>query len=152
MPLSTARIAGPFDRAQIASFLDDAVIPLRLACVAPSGWPIVVSLWFARSGDEIVCATQRASSLVRALEANAKCAFEVAREQPPYRGVRGRARVTIEPDEDLVTLAGLAVRYLGTTESTFARWLLGRTTPEVVLRLDPVEVASWDYSRRMAAR
>jgi len=149
VPLSTARISGPLDRDGVAAFLDGALIPLRLACVAPSGWPIVVSLWFARRGDELVCATQRSSSLVRALEHEPRCAFEIAGERPPYRGVRGRAHVAIESDEGLATLAELVSRYLGGTEGSFARWLLGRTSPEVVLRLDPVEVSSWDYSRRM---
>lgn len=149
MPLSTARVSGPFDRDQIEAFLDEAVIPLRLACVAPSGWPLVVSLWFIRRGDELVCATQRSSSLVRALEHDQRGAFEVAGETPPYRGVRGRARVAIEPDERLATLSTLLVRYVGGTEGAFAQRLLGRTAPEVVLRLDPVEVSSWDFSRRM---
>ena len=149
MSLSTARISGPFDRDRVAGFLDDSVIPIRLGCVAPSGWPLVVSLWFVRRGDELVCATQRSSSLVRALEHELRCAFEVAGQEPPYRGVRGRARVTIEPDEGLATLAELVTRYLGGTDGAFARRLLGRTEPEVVLRLDPVEISSWDYSRRM---
>lgn len=149
MPLSSARITGPLDHGGVAAFLDTAVIPLRLACVAPSGWPVVVSLWFARRGEELVCATQRSSTLVRTLEREPRCAFEVAGERPPYRGVRGRAHVTIEPDEGLATLAELVERYLGGNESGFARWLLGRTTPEVVLRLDLVEVSSWDFTRRM---
>ena len=152
MALSAARVSGFFDREQVAAFLDEAVIPLRLACVAPSGWPLVVSLWFVRRGDELVCATQRSSSLVRALEREPRCAFEVAGENPPYRGVRGRARVAIEPDEGLAALAELLTRYVGGTDGAFAQRLLGRTTPEVVLRLDPVEVSSWDYSRRMDPR
>jgi hypothetical protein len=151
VPLSTARSSGPFDPHQVVGFLDDAIIPIRLACVAPSGWPLIVSLWFARRGDELVCATQASSSLVRALEREERCAYEVAGQEPPYRGVRGRARVTIEPDEELATLSELLVRYLGGTDGAFARRLLGRTTPEVVLRLDPIEVTSWDYARRMTA-
>lgn len=150
MPLSTAPIRGPFDRDAVLRFLDASVIPVRLACVAPSGWPLVVSLWFAREDDELVCATQRSSSLVRALEASPRCAFEVAGEQPPYRGVRGRAHVRIEPDDDLATLAALVLRYQGSTDGSLARRLLGRTTPEVRLRLDPTELTSWDYTRRMS--
>ncbi|MEI7759533.1 MAG: pyridoxamine 5'-phosphate oxidase family protein [Thermoleophilia bacterium] len=149
MSLSTARAVGPFVAEQVAAFLDDAVIPLRLAAVAPSGWPVVVSLWFVRRDEEIVCATQESSSLVRVLTHEPRCAFEVSGEALPYRGVRGRARVTIEPDENLATLGELIVRYTGTIESPFARALLARTTPEVILRLDPVEVSSWDFARRM---
>ena len=119
MALSAARVSGFFDREQVAAFL-----------------------------DELVCATQRSISLVQALEHDQRCAFEVAGENPPYRGVRGRARVAIEPDEGLAALAELLTRYVGGTDGAFAQRLLGRTTSEVVLRLDPVEVSSWDYSRR----
>ncbi len=150
MSLASARLAGPFDREQVAAFLDAAVIPVRLSCITPSGWPLVLSLWFVRRGDELVCATQRSSSVVRALEQDARCAFEVASEQPPYRGVRGRARVSIEADHGLATLKELLIRYLGGTDGALARGLLARTTPEVALRLDPVDLSSWDYSARMA--
>jgi nitroimidazol reductase NimA-like FMN-containing flavoprotein (pyridoxamine 5'-phosphate oxidase superfamily) len=149
MSLQTARLTGPLDREQVAAFLDESVIPLRLAVVARSGWPVVVSLWFARDGDAILCATQQSSPLVTALAAEPRCAFEVAGCEPPYRGVRGRARVTVQPDLDLVILRRLVERYLGDAEGRFASWLLGRTTPEVMLRLEPVEVSSWDYRSRM---
>ena len=78
-----------------------------------------------------------------------RCAFEVAGCEPPYRGVRGRATATVAPDEELATLRRLVERYLGSTDSAFASWLLGRTAPEVVLHLDPLEISSWDYSARM---
>jgi hypothetical protein len=150
MPLSSARLTGPFDLGRATAFLDESVIPLRLAAVAPSGWPLVVSLWFARDGDTLLCATQQSSPLVTALAREPRCAFEVAGCEPPYRGVRGRALVTVEPDAELEILRRLVERYLGDTEGRFASWLLGRTTPEVALRLDPVEVSSWDYRGRMA--
>ena len=149
MPLATARLTGGLERAQVIDLLDAEVIPVRLACIAPSGWPLVVSLWFVRRGEELVCATQESSAVVRALRRTPRCAFEVSVEDPPYRGVRGRAHVVVEPDTGLETLRALLVRYLGSAESPFARRLLSRTTPEVVLRLDPVELSGWDYRRRM---
>lgn len=95
MPLSTAKLTGPWTADQISAYLDEARIPLRLSAVAPSGWPVVLSLWFARRGDELVCATQLSASIVQALQAEPRCAFEVAGETPPYHGVRGRARVSL---------------------------------------------------------
>ena len=150
MSLFTARLSGPWDAEAVADHLDRSTIPLRLSAVAPSGWPVVLSLWFVRDGGELLCATQRSASIVQALTASPRCAFEVAGDTPPYHGVRGRARVMVEPDEELAVLTRLAQRYLGGTDGAFARWLLGRPTPEVVLRLDPVSVASWDYRSRMA--
>lgn len=149
MPLVTARARGPLSVEDVKKFLDASVIPVRLAAVAPSGWPVVVSLWFARSGEELLCATPATSSIVATLERERRCAFEVAGCEPPYRGVRGRATVTVEPDADLQVLQRLVERYLGSADGAFATWLLGRKSPEVVLRLDPVELSSWDYRARM---
>ncbi len=150
MGLSSARHSGSIPRERLVELLDVEVLPLRLACVAPSGWPLVVALWFVRRGEELVCATQESSSLVRALRHDPRAAFEVSVERPPYRGVRGRAEVRIEPDAGLEVLRALLVRYLGADDGPFARRLLARETPEVVLRLDPVEVSGWDYARRMS--
>ena len=149
MSLATARARGPLSADEVKELLDASVIPIRVAAVAPSGWPVVVSLWFARSGEEIVCATPATSSIVAMLEREGRCAFEVAGCEPPYRGVRGRATVTVERDADLHVLRHLVERYLGSADSAFATWLLGRKAPEVVLRLDPVELSSWDYRARM---
>ncbi len=149
MALSSARASGPFAFEEVKAFLDESVMPLRLGIVARSGWPVVVSLWFMRAGEELLCATQASSPIVAAVAHDDRCAFEVAGCEPPYRGVRGRATVTVEDDVELRTLRQLVVRYLGSADDAFAAWLLGRTAPEVVLRLDPVELSSWDYTTRM---
>ena len=143
------RYAGPWNAEAVSLFLDETAVPIRLAAVAPSGWPIIVSLWFLRDGDSLVCATQRAASVVATLAAEGRCAFEVSVNDPPYRGVRGRATVSLEPDRDLLVLRRLVERYLGSADGTFATWLLGRETPEVAIRLIPTEVTSWDFSSRM---
>jgi len=149
MPLATARTRGPFSVDEVKELLDASVIPIRLAAVAPSGWPVIVSLWFVRSGEELLCATAATSSIVATLTRQGRCAFEVAGCEPPYHGVRGRATVTVEPDADLQVLRRLVERYVGSVGGAFATWLLGREAPEVVLRLDPVELSSWDYRARM---
>ena len=42
----TAALRGPWDAATVARFLDETVIPVRLATAGRSG-PLVQSLWFA---------------------------------------------------------------------------------------------------------
>jgi hypothetical protein len=148
---SAVRTTGPWSSEAVAAFLDESVVPIRLAAVAPSGWPVILSLWFVRDGDSLVCATQRSASIVATLAAEGRCAFEVSVNDPPYRGVRGRATVSLEPDTDLSILRRLVERYLGSADGTFARWLLGRDTPEVAIRLSPTEIASWDFRQRMTS-
>ena len=77
---------------------------------------------------------------------------EIAADDPPYRGVRGRglARLEFQPPEDILRL--LIQRYLDDEESSLARWLLGRRSSEVTIRVVPSHLHSWDYTRRMTGR
>jgi hypothetical protein len=136
----------------VNAYLDAIAIPIRLSCVDKSGWPRVFSLWYLRRGGEICCSTQARSLIASALTANPRCAFEVAADHPPYRGVRGRglARVESQPPEDI--LSYLIHRYLGDEDSSLARWLLGRRSSEVTIRVVPSHLHSWDYTRRMTSR
>jgi len=149
-PFTEASIAGPWTARQSADFLDGARIPLRVATLTSSGGPSVISLWFMRVGDDLLCATRSESAVARALRRDARCGFEVAADAPPYHGVRGRATAQVEPDRSDSVLSALIERYLGNTESDFARWMLSRAEEVVVLRLTPERVTSWDYRSRMA--
>lgn len=147
---------GAWDRDGVAAFLDDAEIPLRLACTTPSGHLWMVSLWFRRSepdaGDgslRLECATSRSADVVGYLREDPGVAFEISTNEVPYRGIRGRGEVAIEPDEGKATLRALIERYLGGTDSKLARNLLSEGREEVVLRIDPAKVYSWDFSERM---
>ena len=141
--------SGPWNPDQIAEHLDRAAIPVRVGVLPPSGWPIVVSLWFVRDGEDILCTTQKDSAVARALAGDPRCAFEIASDQPPYHGVRGRAHGTLEAGSGRLLLAALE-RYLGSTESDLARSLRARKQSEVTLRLRPTRLVSWDYRERMA--
>jgi hypothetical protein len=90
--------------------------------------------------------------IAAALAENPRCAFEIAGDHPPYRGVRGRglARVESQPPKD--TLRLLIQRYLRDEESSLARWLLGRRSSEVTIRVVPSHLHSRDYTRRMTGR
>jgi hypothetical protein len=46
-------------------------------------------------------------------------------------------------------LERLLDRYLGSRDSQLGRFLLGRADEELVVRLRPSLVASWDYAERM---
>jgi nitroimidazol reductase NimA-like FMN-containing flavoprotein (pyridoxamine 5'-phosphate oxidase superfamily) len=141
--------SGPWTSAEARSFLCATAIPLRLSAVSPSGFPIVVSLWFVSDENVIWCATSKAAKVVRFLMANEKCGFEVAADQPPYRGLRGQARARICPDRGQEILVRLIDRYLENRECRLARWLMARAESEVAICLDPIRIQSWDYTSRM---
>lgn len=146
---SSIRRTGPWSASRVRGFLAEARIPMRLAANTSSGFPVVLSLWFLPEGDEILAVVHRDARIAKRLETDARCAFEIAPNEPPYLGVRGQATVSLEPEGAPELLERLLDRYLGSNDSSLARFLLGRADEELVVRLQPSWIGSWDYSRRM---
>ena len=142
---------GPWSPDQVAAFLAESVIPVRLGVDAGVGGPLVLSVWFLPDGIGLVGATRPTSTLVRCLERRPECGFEVAADTPPYRGVRGRARVELDPGAGAGTLDRLLERYLGGADSPLGDRLRAHAEDEVAFRLRPVTLTSWDYRDRMAS-
>jgi nitroimidazol reductase NimA-like FMN-containing flavoprotein (pyridoxamine 5'-phosphate oxidase superfamily) len=142
-------IRGPYTFEQVERHLQDTVVPVRLACLTASGSPLVRSLWFLYRDGALWCASRPRACVVHHLQRDARCAFEVARDAPPYRGVRGQGRARVMPGEGGRLLAELVARYLGTTDSRLARRLLAGAADEVAIRITPTRLVSWDYTERM---
>ncbi len=139
-----------WDREAIDRYLTETVIPIRLS-VIDDEFPLVVSIWYqwdAESGS-VLCASHQDAKLVKLLEKNPNCAFEIASDEPPYKGIRGQGTITLERGAASDVLNGLIMRYLGTTDNSLAQWLLSRVDEEVVLRIKLTWITSWDYSARM---
>jgi len=146
---SPIRLTGPWTESRVQEFLAEARIPMRLAANTDSGFPIVLSLWFLAEDEEIFAVVHRDARIAKRLEADARCAFEIAPDQPPYRGVRGQATASLDTDGAAALLERLLDRYLGSTDSSLGRFLLARAEEELIVRLRPNWMASWDYSERM---
>jgi hypothetical protein len=136
----------------VAGYLAEQRIPLRLACASRSGAPALVSLWYLPEGGVLWCATPARARVVRWLEAEPRCGFEVSGNEMPYRGVRGRGRARIDAARGDEMLRRLVHRYLGRDDTPFARWLLSRDEPEVAIAVEIERLSSWDFSARMEAR
>lgn len=141
--------SGPWSPTQVEAWLEATAIPVRLASAGKRG-PLVQSLWFAYRDGSLWCATQAESLLAKRVARDPRVGWEVAGDAPPYRGVCGTGSATIVDDPEVVerTLHALIDRY-GQAGTPLAEWLLGRIGTEVVIRVDDLRVASWDYSARM---
>jgi nitroimidazol reductase NimA-like FMN-containing flavoprotein (pyridoxamine 5'-phosphate oxidase superfamily) len=133
----------------IAAFLHQMRIPVRLAAVTQTGWPLVVSLWYLYENGRLYCATQKTAKIVTHLSRDPRCGFEVAADQPPYRGVRGQGKAHISPSRGPEILTRLLERYLGGTSSSLAKRLLARSVDEVVIEIEPLTFTTWDFTERM---
>lgn len=146
------RAGSAWTAAQIERFLHESRIPVRLGCLTGNGVPLVCSLWYLYDDAAIWCATVRDAHVAEILAARPSCAFEVAGDLMPYRGVRGQGRATIVAEMGPAVLERLVDRYLGTRDSKFAQWLLARVADEVAIRIEPDWLTAWDFSRRMTAQ
>jgi nitroimidazol reductase NimA-like FMN-containing flavoprotein (pyridoxamine 5'-phosphate oxidase superfamily) len=142
-------LTGVWDRAGIDAFLTATTVPVRLSCRTPDDHLWMLSLWYLWEDGALWCATGADADVVRYLRHDDEVAFEVSTNDPPYRGVRGRGRATVDADEDKRLLRRLLTRDLGGTDSALAERLLAPERDEVRLGIDPVRVYSWDYSDRM---
>jgi nitroimidazol reductase NimA-like FMN-containing flavoprotein (pyridoxamine 5'-phosphate oxidase superfamily) len=133
----------------ITAFLQQMRIPIRLASVTSTGWPLVVSLWYLYENGRLYCATQKTAKIVAHLRREPRCAFEVAADLPPYRGVRGQGKAAIIPERGEEMLSRLLERYLKDTSSSLAQLLLARSADEVAIEIEPVALTTWDFTARM---
>lgn len=147
-PVSSVR--GSWSEDRLATFLESAVQPLRLACQTPTDRLWLVTLWFVYRDGAFLCATSRNADIVEFLEADPHVAFEVSTNDLPYRGVRGNGTVHVAADPEKALLTDLLERYMGGTDSPLAEQLLAADREEVRLTIEPDILTTWDYSDRMS--
>ena len=141
--------SGPWAEADVAAFLQDVEIPIRLATRKPDGSPWIVALWYRYRDGWFECATEANAHLVTYLREDPVVGFDVSTNEIPYRGVRGTGTASLAPDEDAAVLRALLERYLGGTDSALAERLLDDEREEVRIRIDPDRFHSWDFRDRM---
>ena len=61
---------------KMLKFIEDVHIPIRIACISESGYPMIVSLMYVYMDEKFFCATQGTSKLIKSLKTNSKCGFE----------------------------------------------------------------------------
>ena len=140
----------------IVECLTNCKIPIRLACMSISDWPIVVSLWYTYLNEKVYCATQNTAKVVKYLRKNPKCGFEIAGDSFPYRGVRGYGKASIVENKGEEILRMLIQKYLTGKETTISslklyKLLLSKEhlQNEVAIEIIPAAMFKWDYKKRM---
>ena len=140
----------------IVECLTNSKIPIRLACMSISDWPIVVSLWYTYLNEKVYCATQNTAKVVKYLRKNPKCGFEIAGDSFPYRGVRGYGKASIVENKGEEILRMLIQKYLTGKETTISslklyKLLLSKEhlQNEVAIEIIPAAMFKWNYKKRM---
>lgn len=146
----TIDLSGPWQQPQIDEFLIGNNLPVRLSCNASDGFPRVISLWYQYADGTLFCVTHQSSKLIKILKNNNRVGFEISPNEPPYFGVRGQGTAHLQPLADSPILDQLLEKYVGDTDSSFAKWLLSRKAEELIISVRPHRLYSWDYRERMS--
>lgn len=134
---------------QIFQYLDQTNTPLRISCNQTDGYPIICSLWFVHEDGILWAASHKNSYIIKALKSNPKIGIEVATNDLPYHGVRGKADTELVDDSSAEVLNKLIDKYLQDGNENLSRWLLSRKKDEYAIKIKPVSLSSWDFSARM---
>ena len=129
--------------------LVNLVVPLRLACLTKSGWPMIVPLWFKFLNDRFYCATQENAKIISYLNKDNRCAFEISSEIPPYRGIRGQGKTIIKKELGIEILQTVIEKYLQKKDKDLTTYLLKSKEKEVAIEITPIKIFYWDYTNRM---
>ena len=133
----------------VNEFLTTTRIPIRLACITTTGWPITISLWYAYIEEKLFCATQKNALIVKYLSRTSRCGFEVASDSLPYIGVRGWGQAKLNETRGSEVLHILINKYLKDETSQLADFLLSRAENEIAIEIKPESMFHYDYSKRM---
>jgi PPOX class probable F420-dependent enzyme len=80
----------------------------------------------------------------RNIQRDPRVSLSVYEDDPPYAGVELRGQATVASADDDSLIRRLAIRYLG--EQAGNAYATSSTDPQVVVRLEPGTLRSWDYS------
>lgn len=124
-------------------------VPLRLACLTSSGWPMIVPLWFTFLNNRLYCATQENAKIISYLKKDPRCAFDISTENPPYKGIRGQGKIKINKDCSTEVLEIVIQKYLRNKYKNLTEYLLKKKENEVAIEIIPIKTFYWDYTDRM---
>lgn len=138
-----------WSKGEIFDYLDRATTPIRISCSDQDEYPVICSLWFIHQDGVLWAASHRNSYIIKALKSNSKIGFEVATNEYPYYGVRGKANVSLLQDDSENILEKVIDKYLQGSNKKLSSWLLSRKKDEYAIKICPVSINSWDFSKRM---
>jgi general stress protein 26 len=143
----------PMTEDETKSFLTSGKRNIYIATLDEKKEPNIHPVWyvFDPSKEKIYIETSKHSKKKRNLENNKIVYFCVDEPNIPYKGVRGKAKVTIIQDIDSIVpiCENNMKKYLGSLEHPMAKELVSLTKrgESIAIELSPLYFSTWDDSK-----
>jgi nitroimidazol reductase NimA-like FMN-containing flavoprotein (pyridoxamine 5'-phosphate oxidase superfamily) len=125
---------------------------LQVASIGPKGFPHLVAMWYVVMDGAIHFTTFRKSQKVLNLQRNPKCTvmLESGKQYAELKGlvIEGNGVITDDTDFTAKVMAQVGAKYNGIpvpTETPEAA--LKVASKRVVIRIDSVDIYSWDHAK-----
>ena len=140
---------------QAIDFLSKSKLNLLLGTIDNNGDPNVHPVWYLFEDEKFFIETGKNAKKVQNVKMNENVYFCIDDEIVPYKGVRGKGRVTISEDIDKnIPIAEKIMRkYTGSLDNEIAKFLLKGVKEglSVILTITPKYYSTWDHSTGITA-
>ena len=135
---------------QVEEFLSKSILNLLLGTIDNKGEPNVHPVWYLYDNGKLFVETSKTSLKVRNIKNKNTVYFCIDDETKPYKGVRGKATVSISDniEKNIPTAEKIMIKYTGNLDNDVAKFLMDgvKNGLSVLLEITPKYFATWDHS------
>ena len=134
----------------VDEFLSKSTLNLLLGTIDNKGEPNVHPVWYLYDNGKLFVETSKTSLKVRNIKNKNTVYFCIDDETKPYKGVRGKATVSISDNIEKNTPIAekIMIKYTGNLDNDVAKFLMDgvKNGLSVLLEITPKYFATWDHS------
>ena len=145
----------PLTEQELVDFLTNSKLNAHLGTLDEKQEPNIHPAWFYydRLNNKLYIETSKSSKKMSNIRKNKTVYFCIDEPNIPYKGVRGKGKVTIHDDIDFnVPIAEkILIKHLGDIEHPMAKLLLSyiKKGESSILEIIPDYYSTWDNSKRI---
>jgi hypothetical protein len=129
-------------REQLQTFLTTGRHILKLATLAPDGWPYIVPVWYAYNGEVFEILARPKNRWVAYVQTDARVSLCVDTTDAPYTRVLVKGLARIVNPQWIGPWRDMAIRYLG-ADAGQKYYEETKAIPRVQIHVTPQEIISW---------
>src|SRR5918912_3302719 len=140
-------------REEAERFLESK-LNLQIATIDEKGEPNIQPVWFYYDKDQgkLSIITSKSAKKTQNLSNRPTIYFSIDDENPPYKGVKGKANATIveDPNTILHQAEKISMKYIGTLDHPVAKEMADRSKngEGVLVEITPKFFSTWDFGKR----